>query len=162
MNYITSKDGFWSNEEGWVTDISIASSFEEQVGNLPIGDSVSWSFLPYGMNDEQIEAKMEDLLEEAKNIPIGTPVTTSYTIQLLDNAKNKPIKVYTPAGLMVAYPTLEADYPGIAIEVNGRGGVCFEWDSLSKSIRAHIYQPDVDEPETIDLDFFKALEEVIE
>lgn len=45
MYVIKSKDGYWSNEMGWVDDIALADKFnleEREKFNLPIGRNVRW------------------------------------------------------------------------------------------------------------------------
>lgn len=44
MNLITSDDGYWSNEDGWVYDRESATKFTETNLDLPIGKNVR--FIP--------------------------------------------------------------------------------------------------------------------
>lgn len=149
MYFITGKDGFWSNELGWVLDISLATSYAEEETNkypLPFGDGVSWKFLPFGMT-------MRDMKKSLEQYPVHD--IYSEVPNTLRDALDAHFRVYTPAGLMTVKRSKDVEFPSVAVEVDGNGGVLIEWDSVKKSIRVHVYEPGIDEPiESFDLDYF--------
>ncbi|MEK4488012.1 hypothetical protein MHH81_21110 [Psychrobacillus sp. FSL H8-0484] len=148
MHYITSKNGFWSKEQGWVLDISLASAFVEeqkQHTRLPLGDSVKWCFLPYRMTYLDMREQRTQIVVQQGNEDIA---------QTLSKVLNSEFRMYTPAGLMTVSRCDDVEYPGVKVEIDGNGGAAIEWDSTKQSIRVHVYPPDKEEPLSIDLDYF--------
>ncbi|MEX3624901.1 hypothetical protein [Viridibacillus arvi] len=57
MNYfIVSPNGFWSNENGWVYDLTLAKIFKQKDKSkvpLPEGKSVFWCCLPVKLDESK-------------------------------------------------------------------------------------------------------------